>query len=154
MCDPKALDEYLSKQSNYYYSQGNFYEAKRMVLKIMRRANNSIIIIDPYLDDIIFDYIDLIDAETDIKLITSHPKKMFKGLFNDLRTIKKNIDARQSEGFHDRFIIIDEKEIWGLGSSINHIGKNAFQIYKVTEEETINKIIKDYTLWWQNGIVF
>jgi len=122
-----------------------------MVTKIMRSANNSIVIIDPYLDDIIFNYIDLIDTEIDIKLITSKIKKLFKELLNDLRNIRKNIDARQSEGFHDRYIIIDGKEIWNLGTSINHIGKNAFQINKVTEEETINKIIKDYNLWWKKG---
>ena len=151
ICDPEALAEYISKQNNYYYSQGNFYEAKRMVIKIMRSANNSIVIIDPYLDDIIFNYIDLIDTEIDIKLITSKIKKLFKELLNDLRNIRKNIDARQSEGFHDRYIIIDGKEIWNLGTSINHIGKNAFQINKVTEEETINKIIKDYNLWWKKG---
>jgi hypothetical protein len=151
ICDPEALEEYISKQNNYYYSRGNFYEAKRMVIKIMRSANKSIVIIDPYLDDIIFNYIDLIDEEIDIKLVTSQIKKIFKELLNDLKNIRKNIDARQSEGFHDRYIIIDGKEIWNLGTSINYIGKNAFQINKVTEEETINKIMKDYNLWWKNG---
>jgi hypothetical protein len=151
ICDPEALAEYISKQNNYYYSQGNFYEAKRMVIKIMRSANNSIVIIDPYLDDIIFNYIDLIDVEIDIKLVTSQIKKMFKELLNDLKNIRKNIDARQSEGFHDRYIIIDGKEIWNLGTSINYIGKNAFQINKVTGKETIDKVMNDYNLWWQNG---
>jgi len=122
-----------------------------MVIKIMRSANKSIVIIDPYLDDIIFNYIDLIDEEIDIKLVTSQIKKIFKELLNDLKNVRKNIDARKSEGFHDRYIIIDGKEIWNLGTSINYIGKNAFQINKVTEEETINKIMKDCNLWWKNG---
>lgn len=148
---PEALDEYLSKQNIYYYSEGNFFEAKRKVIKIMKSANNSIVIIDPYLDDIIFNYIDLIDAEINIKLITSKIKKMFKELLNDLRNIRKNVDAKQSEGFHDRYIIIDEKEIWHLGTSINYIGKNAFQINKVTDKETNDKVMTDYNLWWQNG---
>ena len=149
--DPESLVEYLSKQNNYCYSRGNFYEAKRMIIKIMKSANNSIVIIDPYLDDTIFDYIDLIDVEIEIKLIASKIKKMFKELFNDLRNTRKNINAKQTEGFHDRYIIIDGKEIWHLGTSINYIGKNAFQINKVTDEETINKIMKDYNLWWKNG---
>jgi len=149
--DPESLVEYLSKQNNYYYSQGNFYDAKRMVIKIMKSANNSIVIIDPYLDDTIFNYIDLIDGEIDIKLITSKIKKIFKELLNDLRNIRKNVDAKQTEGFHDRYIIIDGKEIWHLGTSINYIGKNAFQINKVTGKETIDKVMNDYNLWWQNG---
>jgi len=151
---PEALDEHLSKQNNYYYSKGNFFEAKRKVIKIMKSAINSIVIIDPYLDDTVFDYIDLIDEKIDIKLITSKIKKIFKELLNDLRNIRKNVDAKQSEGFHDRYIIIDGKDIWHLGTSINYIGKNAFQINKVTDKETIDKIMNDYNLWWQNGIVF
>ncbi len=122
-----------------------------MVIKIMRSANNSIVIIDPYLDDIIFNYIDLIGAEIDIRLVTSQIKQMFKELLTDLKNTRKNVDARQSEGFHDRYIIIDGKEIWHLGTSINYIGKNAFQINKVIDEETIKKIMKDYNLWWENG---
>jgi len=148
---PEALDEYLSKQNNYYYSKGNFFEAKRKIIKIMKSASNSIVIIDPYLDDTVFDYIDLIDEKIDIKLITSKIKKMFKELLNDLRNIRKNVDAKQSEGFHDRYIIIDEKEIWHLGTSINYIGKNAFQINKVTDKETNDKVMTDYNLWWKNG---
>lgn len=144
-CDPEALLEYLSKQNNFYYSKGNFFEAKRMVIKIMKSASNSIVIIDPYLDDTIFDYIDLIDEKIDIKLIASKIKKIIKELINDLRNIRKNIDAKQSGGFHDRYIIIDE-EIWHLGTSINYIGKNAFQINKVTDKETIDKVMNDYNL--------
>jgi len=143
--------QYIVKDLLKYYSQGNFYEAKRMVIKIMRSANNSIVIIDPYLDDIIFNYIDLIGAEIDIRLVTSQIKQMFKELLTDLKNTRKNVDARQSEGFHDRYIIIDGKEIWHLGTSINYIGKNAFQINKVIDEETIKKIMKDYNLWWENG---
>ena len=151
MSDPESLFEHLSRRNNYYYPKDNFYEAKRMVIKIMRSADSSIVIIDPYLDDTIFDFIDLIDTEINIKLITSKTKKMFKELLNALRDKRKNVVAKQSEGFHDRYIIIDEKEIWHLGTSINYIGKNAFQINKVTEEEPINKIMKDYNLWWKNG---
>lgn len=151
ICDPEALVEYLSQQDNYYYSKGDFYEAKRMVIKIMKSANNSIVIIDPYLDDTIFNYIDLIDGGIDIKLIISKIKKMFKELLHDLRNIRKNIDAKQMEGFHDRYIIIDGEETWHLGASINYIGKGAFQINKVTDKKTVDKIINDYNLWWNNG---
>ncbi len=151
MFDPETLDEYLSKQNNYYYSQGNFYEAKRMVIKIMKSAKKSIVIIDTYLDDTIFDYIDLIEVEIDIKLVISQVKKLFKELFSDLKNIRKNICAKQSEVFHDRFIIIDEKEIWSLGTSINYIGKKAFQINKIIDKKIFDEVIKDYNLSWQNG---
>jgi len=122
-----------------------------MVIKIMKSANNSIVIIDPYLDDTIFNYIDLIDGGIDIKLIISKIKKMFKELLHDLRNIRKNIDAKQMEGFHDRYIIIDGEETWHLGASINYVGKGAFQINKVTDKKTVDKIINDYNLWWNNG---
>jgi len=149
--DPKSLFKNLSKQNTYHYSQGDSYSAQRMVIKIMKSANNSIVIIDPYLDDTIFDYIDLIDTKIYIKLVTSKVKKMFEKLLYGLMNIRENVNAKKSEGFHDRYIIIDEKEIWSLGTSINYIGKNAFDIGKITDKEAIDKIMKDCNLWWENG---
>ena len=43
--------------------------------------------------------------------------------------------------FHDRFIVIDNKEMYHLGASIKDLGKRCFGINKIEEEEIIEKII-------------
>ena len=43
--------------------------------------------------------------------------------------------------FHDRFIAIDNKEMYHLGASIKDLGKKCFGINKIEDAEIIQKII-------------
>ena len=47
--------------------------------------------------------------------------------------------------FHDRFIIIDNKELYHCGASIKDLGKKCFGINKIEDKEIIKKfnIIQD-----------
>ena len=43
--------------------------------------------------------------------------------------------------FHDRFIIIDDKEMYHLGASIKDLGKKCFGINKIEDIRIIEKFI-------------
>ena len=42
--------------------------------------------------------------------------------------------------FHDRFIVIDNKEMYHLGASIKDLGKKCFGINKIEDVSIINKL--------------
>ena len=46
--------------------------------------------------------------------------------------------------FHDRFIVIDNKELYHIGASLKDLGKKCFAISKVEDGEYIEKI-SDYS---------
>ena len=125
-----------------------------MLIKILRSTKKNIVIIDPYIDDTIFDYIEIVDQSLDIKILTSSKtRKIIRQLFNNIKAIRPNIHAKQSDDFHDRYIIINDKEVWHLGTSINFIVEKAFQINKLATENETNKILSDFNDWWQKGKV-
>jgi hypothetical protein len=153
-CDPLFVFEKISRQNIFYFPQGDAFNAKRIIIKILRSTVNNIIIVDPYIDDTIFDYIEIIDQGLEIKILTSTKiKKIVCQLFQNIKNIRTNIQARQLDVFHDRYIIIDEKEIWHLGTSLNFLGKKAFQIDRLVTEEESKKILNDFNNWWQKGKV-
>ena len=43
--------------------------------------------------------------------------------------------------FHDRFIVLDNKELYHLGASIKDLGKKCFGINKIEDKGIIEKII-------------
>ena len=43
--------------------------------------------------------------------------------------------------FHDRFIVIDNKEMYHFGASIKDLGKKCFAINRIEDTEIIEKII-------------
>ena len=42
--------------------------------------------------------------------------------------------------FHDRFIVIDNKELYHCGASLKDLGKKCFAISKIEDKEYIEKI--------------
>lgn len=43
--------------------------------------------------------------------------------------------------FHDRFIVIDNKELYHCGASIKDLGKKCFGINKIEDENIIKQLI-------------
>ena len=43
--------------------------------------------------------------------------------------------------FHDRFVVIDNKEMYHLGASIKDLGKKCFGINRIEDIDIINKVI-------------
>ena len=149
--EPELLASLISKKNQFFFPQGDSFKGKMVVLDIMKEAEDSIVIIDPYLDETIFKYIEHIDIKIRIKLITSKVQGLFIDFLNDLKKLGKEIDTRQSKSCHDRYIILDDKVIWHLGTSINSIGKGAFQINKVVDKKATSDIFKNYKLWYKNS---
>ena len=42
--------------------------------------------------------------------------------------------------FHDRFIVIDNKELYHIGASLKDLGKKCFAISKIEDMEYVEKI--------------
>ncbi len=52
------------------------------------------------------------------------------------------LKVAKTDKFHDRFIIIDNKELYHCGASIKDLGKKCFEINKIDDIEIINKFVK------------
>lgn len=52
------------------------------------------------------------------------------------------LKVARTDKFHDRFVLLDNKEMYHLGASIKDLGKKCFAISKVENEEMINLIKK------------
>ena len=52
------------------------------------------------------------------------------------------LKVAETNKFHDRFIAIDNKEMYHLGASIKDLGKKCFGINKIVDNELIKKIIE------------
>ena len=51
-----------------------------------------------------------------------------------------------SKNFHDRFLVIDNQELYHIGASLKDLGKKCFGINRIEEEEIIQKILNLFYL--------
>jgi len=117
----------------------------------MKRAAKELVIVDPYLDDTIFDYIESLHSSIGVRMLTESKKAIFPRLLKAFVVKRSNVETRECSACHDRFLIIDQNEIWHLGASINHAGKKAFMINKVSEQNEKEGFLKNYQSWWSCG---
>lgn len=147
---PEFLSPYIDK-AEYYFSDGEVYQARKHILSIFKKAKGEIYIQDNYLGKMIFEYLETISPEIEVKLLTSNVKKEFSLLYEPFKKNRQTLDTRSNNKCHDRFIILDKQEIWHLGASLEHAGDKAFRISKVVEQEERDKILADFDDWWNDS---
>ncbi len=52
------------------------------------------------------------------------------------------LKVAETNKFHDRFIVLDNKEMYHLGASIKDLGKKCFGINKIEDIKIIEKFIR------------
>jgi len=60
---------------------------------------------------------------------------------------------RMSKAFHDRFVIIDNKDFYHFGASIKDVGKRGFMFSRIEEEHVIKAIQEKLSEEWKQSTV-
>ena len=123
---PKAI-----KQSIFY--KGQFYDAYTFVIGLVKQAKSSIVLIDNYADDSVLEMLGQKGAEVSIKIITSNPNKLIKQNLEKFSPQHGPIEVIQNNDFHDRFLIIDNAEVYVFGASFKDLGNKNFGVFMLED---------------------
>ena len=140
----EIFDNLLKKEGfkQKIFFGGQIYDAYSLVIDIIKRAKNKIIIIDNYIDDSILKILIKKNKNVEVVILTSKKSNISK---LDIQQFNKEypiLKVAKTDKFHDRFIIIDNKELYHCGASIKDLGKKCFGINKIDDIEIINKFVK------------
>ena len=122
--------------SNEIFFDGQIYDAYSLLLNIINSAKESIIIIDNYLSKELLDLL----CETNKNIIV-HSKNINDTLINKYSSQYYNVTFKIDNRFHDRFIIIDETDVYHSGASFKDLGKRCFCISKINDKDVINNLL-------------
>ena len=140
----ESFDKLNTKENNnHIFYEGQIYDSYSLLIDILSKAKKEIIIIDNYAGKKLFDIIK--DINIKVKIYTENidniSKEKYEKQYNNLEIINTNI-------FHDRFIIIDNKLLYHSGASFKDLGKKCFAITKMEDnnilKELLNKLKKYY----------
>ena len=124
------IKDYEPHQNHIFYN-GQIFDAYLFVSDIIKSAKSSIKLIDNYIDESTLVLFTKRDAKVDMKIYT---KTISKELKLDLEKHNAQYPKIEIEIFdlsHDRFLIIDEKEIYHFGASLKDLGKKWFAVSKM-----------------------
>ena len=112
-------------------------DSYNLIINIIKNADNKIKIIDNYIDDSILNMLSKKKKNVEVTLITSYKSNITK---LDVQKINKEyqiLKLAKKDKFHDRFIVIDNKELYHCGASLKDLGKKCFGINKIEDEKYI-----------------
>jgi hypothetical protein len=126
--------EVQPKQGVFY--DGKIFDAYILVADIIRSARRSIVIIDNYIDDTVLTLLTKRKKGVSITILT---KTVSKQLILDVKKYNEQypvINIKEFNNSHDRFIIIDGKDVYHFGASLIDLGKKWFTFSKIDIKAT------------------
>lgn len=124
------------------FFDGQIYDAYSLIIEIIKTAKNKILIIDNYIDDSILKMLQKKNKDVEVVILTSQNSDLTR---LDIQKFNKQypiLEIAKTNKFHDRFIVIDNKELYHVGASLKDLGNKCFAISKIEDKEYIEKISK------------
>ncbi len=130
----KALEsDTLHSEKGVFYN-GQIFDAYTFVSDIIRSAESSIILLDNYVDDTV---LTLLGKRNNNVTATIYTKTISNQLRLDVQRYNSQYPPIEIEVFsdaHDRFLIIDNTELYHIGASLKDLGKKWFAFSRMDIE--------------------
>lgn len=130
----KALEsDKLHSDKGVFYN-GQVFDAYTFVSDIIRSAKTSIILLDNYVDDTV---LTLLGKRSTNVTAVIYTKNISNQLRLDLQRYNSQYPPTEIELFteaHDRFLIIDDTELYHIGASLKDLGKKWFAFSRMDIE--------------------
>jgi len=126
-----AIDSKKIQPSQGIFFNGQIFDAYKFVSDIVRSAEKSIVLIDNYIDDTVLTHLAKRKQKVKATVLT---KSVSKQLALDLKKFNEQypeIEIKEFNNSHDRFLIIDNKAVYHFGASLKDLGKKWFAFSKM-----------------------
>ncbi|MGJ0288432.1 ORF6N domain-containing protein [Aliarcobacter cryaerophilus] len=126
-----AIEEKGTPQKQHIFYDGQIFDSYLFVSDIIKSAKSSIKLIDNYIDESTLVLFTKRDEKVDMKIYTKTISKQLKLDLEKHNAQYPKIDIEIFDLSHDRFLIIDEKDIYHFGASLKDLGKKWFAVSKM-----------------------
>ena len=126
-----AIEEKSTPQKQHIFYDGQIFDAYLFVSDIIKSAKSSIKLIDNYIDESTLVLFTKRDADVTMRIYTKSIKKQLELDLKKHNAQYPPIEIKKFDLSHDRFLIIDETEVYHFGASLKDLGKKWFAVSKM-----------------------
>ena len=138
---PQVLQNKTEKEfSQKIFFDRQIWDCYSLIIDIIKTAKNKILIIDNYIDDSILKMLTKKNKDVEVVILTSQNCDINKLDINKFNKQYPTLKIARSIKFHDRFIVIDNKELYHCGASLKDLGKKCFAINKMEDIKFIESM--------------
>ena len=118
------------------FYEGQLWDACSLVEKLIGRAKKTILLIDSWVGTGTLDMLAKKRNGVVVEVVTSpRGNKLAASDIDKFNDQYKGLEVKTSLAFHDRFLIIDSKELYLIGASLKDLGRKCFGFTKMDAGE-------------------
>lgn len=136
----KLEEEHVPGLEKVFFN-GEYFDARIFIKELFSKAKTSIVVVDPYADAKALGLLSSKDNVIPAKIIVSSKAKLTQGDVDAFVLQCGTLTVKRDDSFHDRFIVIDGKSLYHLGTSLNYVGRKTFAISELTDERLVKSVI-------------
>ena len=138
----EKLESKYPELNNYVFACGQMYDATSFLCRIMEKARSGIILIDNYVDRGTLDILSHKRQGVKVRIITSKDgNRITKKEMDTFNAQYHDLSIETTDKVHDRYLIIDTREMYHIGASLKDAGKKLFGMDLIHNPETIRFVL-------------
>lgn len=142
----RALESREKLPDKGIFFEGQIFDAYVFVAELIKRAKREIVLLDNYVDESVLML--LAKRHKDVKT-TIYTKQISPQLHLDLKKYNEQypvIEINTISRLHDRFLLLDNNELYHIGASLKDLGKKWFAFSRMDDfaPDILNRIQKNH----------
>lgn len=137
-----ALEQGKPEIKQDIFFKGQIFDAYSFVMDLIKKAKTELIIIDNYIDLSVLKMLTEKSKNIRVKIITQKNTPIKALDIEKFKAQYGTLDLQHSQDFHDRFLIIDQKELYHIGASLKDLGKKCFAFSLIEDKNVLNNLME------------
>ena len=136
------IDRYKIEDKQGVFVKGQIFDAYIALQNLIKKAQKEIILIDNYIDLTILERFAKKKVGVKVIVYTRQDTPVTKLDENKFNAQYPSLTLKHTNNMHDRFLIIDNTEIYHIGASLKDLGKKCFGFTKLEDAQLmINTVL-------------
>lgn len=135
------------------FGAGSVYDFFKALNKVVASAEKSLLIIDPYLDETVFDHY-LNSRNTDVQvrlLVNKNAEQLLPASKKYIAQFGDVLEIRKSKNIHDRVIFVDGYVCWLIGQSVKDAAKAKPTYLVQLPPDIVSSKLENYEEIWNSA---
>lgn len=130
----------LSPKQNIFFN-GQIYEAYSFIVELIQKADHELILIDNYIDNSVLDMLTKKKNGVTVKIVTQPGTRLLNTDIQKFNQQFPTLKVAYRNDIHDRFLLIDQAELYHIGASLKDLGKKCFAFSLMEEKKLITNLL-------------
>ena len=131
------LDSNPKKAKEGVFFKGQIFDAYAFFQDIIKTAKKEIILIDGYVDLSVLERLSVKQKNVLVKIYTHQKAELRQIDVDQFNQQYPSASMDYTKKIHDRFLIIDNKELYHIGASLKDLGKQCFAFDKMDDPKAL-----------------